>query len=93
MKKLLLILVLLMFIVTIQAKNGYEYHMTGSLVLSYTGYYALRALNVPHSAYFSVGMTLSTGLIKELTDANFSWADMGYNTAGSLIGICFAVQW
>ncbi|MDP8268777.1 MAG: hypothetical protein P9L97_08625 [Candidatus Tenebribacter davisii] len=100
MKRYLLIIIILLIVISLPAKNKFlgedkVLHFTGSAFLTYWNYGISRDImgnTSNNSVYFAVSFTLALGTAKEISDkklkdTGFSWHDLAYDTAGIIAGL------
>ena len=100
MKKYLFIIIIILLVVSLQAKSKWlgedkVLHFTGSAFLTYWNYGMNKDIleySSKKSVYFAVSFTLALGTAKEYSDkklkkTGFSWHDLAYDTAGVIAGI------
>ncbi|MCD6176690.1 MAG: hypothetical protein J7K29_02515 [Candidatus Cloacimonetes bacterium] len=99
MKKYLFIIILILFVASLQAKSKWlgedkVLHFAGSTFLTYWNYGVSKDIlgqNSKKSVYFTISFTLALGTIKEYSDkklkkTDFSWHDLIYDSAGVIAG-------
>ena len=100
MRKYLFIIIIILLVVSLQAKSKWlggdkVMHFTGSAFLTYWNYGMSEDIlenSSEGSIYFAVSFTLALGTAKEYSDkklksTGFSWHDIAYDAAGVIAGL------
>lgn len=87
MKLLILLFPLLLNAQLIDKDKGEDLHLIAGSLFTFPTYALGKELKMTkfESFMFSVGVTSLIGVGKELIDDRFSWSDVAYTSAGSLI--------